>query len=45
MEAENERRGAAYQESLDTIDADLQAVAAKYGDADQDAGNGTKGAT
>ena len=43
METENERRRAAYQESLDAIDADLQAVAAKYGDADQDAGNGSRG--
>ena len=43
MEAENERRRAAYQESLDAIDADLQTVAAKYGDADEDAGNGIKG--
>ena len=42
MEAENERRRAAYQESLDAIDADLQAVAAQYGDADENAGSGAR---
>ena len=43
MEEENERRRAAYQESLDAIDADLETVAARYGDADDGAGNGTQG--
>ena len=43
MEAENERRRAAYQESLDAIDAELEAVAANHGDADKDVGNGSRG--
>ena len=44
METENERRRAAYQESLDAIDAELDAVAAKYGNADDGAGNAVQGA-
>ena len=43
MEAENERRRAAYQESLDAIDAELESVATKYGDADEGAGNASQG--
>ena len=42
MQDENERRRAAYQASLDQIDVELEAVAAEYGDAGEDAENGIR---